>query len=223
MRYTYVLTLGESVHPNQRLSNVTVTQLPVYATMQNTFGLTLYRYSLTFISRYSDADSRILIGTRVSKDLSENSYGLMYVSDISVVETPIIESLKTDWKPTDFYNFEDLNRVEEATLFVREKIGLFRGEIVPLDEIFTGRTEKTIEDASSLNRIETNLERLKLTFPDPSIFDLSKTNWTHDKPFDFSDATRYERMLYDMYYNIENNISNIPYCGQVVAGEEGVI
>ena len=133
-----------------------------------------------------------------------------------------IDDLKTDWQPTDYYNYEDLNRVEEATLIVREKIGLFRGKVVPLDEVFTGRTEKTIEDASSLNRIETNLEALKLSFPEPSIFDFSKTDWTHDKPFDFSDANRYERMLYDMYYNIENNISNIRYCGQVIAGEEGV-
>ena len=149
--------------------------------------------------------------------------------EIVIVPPPVnvgkveIDSLKTDWEPTDFYNFEDLNRVEEATLIVREKIGLFRGQVVPLDEVFTDRTEKTIEDASSLNRIETNLEALKLTFPDPSIFSLSKTDWTHDKPFDFSDANRYERMLFDMYYNIENNISNIRYCGQVIAGEEGVI
>ena len=107
-------------------------------------------------------------------------------------------------------------------MIVRDKIGLFRGQVVPLDEVFTGRTEKTIEDASSLNRIETNLEALKLSFPDPSIFPLSKTDWTHDKPFDFSDANRYERMLFDMYYNIESNISNIRYCGQVIAGEEGV-
>jgi LysM repeat protein len=139
--------------------------------------------------------------------------------DVGKIE---IDSLKRDWGPKDFYNFEDLNRVEEATLVVKEKIGLFRGLSIDLDEVFTGRTEKTIEDAHSLNRIETNLERLKLSFPKPSIFDLSKTDWTHDKPFDFSDANRYERMLYDMYYNIENNISNIRYCGQVIAGEEGV-
>lgn len=134
-----------------------------------------------------------------------------------------IDALKMDWTPMDYYNYQDLNRVEEATLIVREKIVLFRGEIVPLDEIFYARTQDTIEYADSLNRIETNLERMKLTFPNPSIFDISKTDWTHDKPFDFSDATRYERMLYEMYYNIENNISNIPYCGQLIAGQEGVI
>lgn len=128
-----------------------------------------------------------------------------------------------DWTPADFYSHEDLNRVEYAMTIVREKIVLFRGEIVPLDEIFYDRTQETIEYADSLNRVETNLERLKLTFPEPSIFDISKTDWAHDRPFDFSDATRYERMLYEMYYTIENNISTIPYCGQLIAGQEGVI
>lgn len=134
----------------------------------------------------------------------------------------IIDSLKTDWLPSDFYNSEDLNRVEEATLIVRERIVLFRGELVPIDSPNTTRTESSIEFADSLNRIETNISRLVLTFPNPAFFEEMKTDWTHDVPFDFSDANRLEKNLYDMYYTIENNISNIPYCGEIIAGEEGV-
>lgn len=140
----------------------------------------------------------------------------------NVDELAIIKSLKTDWLPTDYYNFEDLNRVEVATGIVRDRVATFRGENVPIT-IVTNRTETSIEFADSLNRIETNILNLKLTFPNPDLFEESKTDWVHDTPFDFSDANRLERNLYDMYYNIEANISNIPYCGELIAGELGVI
>ena len=223
MRYMYSITYGNASVPNQNLGYLSISKRPAYATMQNQFNLMVTEYKLTFVSKYTDTRGRLLIGSKVAKDLSGGSYGLVYVSDIKLVETPVIETLKLDWMPTDYYNYQDLNRVESATLVVRDKIVLFRGEIVPLDEVFSARTQETIEYADSLNRIETNLERMKLTFPNPSMFDISKTDWTQDKPFDFSDATRYERMLHEMYYTIENNISNIPYCGQLVAGQEGVI
>lgn len=135
----------------------------------------------------------------------------------------IIDSLKRDWKPSDYYNFEDLNRVELATLIVRDRVATFRGHLVPIDGTMTTRDEKRIEFADSLNRIETNIHRLILTFPETAIFRSSKTNWTHDQPFDFSDAIRLEKNLYDMYYLIENNFSNIPYCGTIIAGERGVL
>lgn len=134
----------------------------------------------------------------------------------------IIDSLKMNWLPSDFYNCEDLNRVEEAVLVVKEKVIVFRGEIVPIDGTNTTRSESTIEFADSLNRVETNISRLILTFPNTNIFGGTKTNWTHDVPFDFADANRLEKNLYDMYYTIENNITNIPYCGQRITGEEGV-
>jgi hypothetical protein len=137
-------------------------------------------------------------------------------------EKEIIDSLKRDWLPSDYYNFEDLDRVEEATLVVRDRISVFRGEFITLTPSDTTRSELTIEFAESLNRIETNIYRLILTFPDVMQFLETKTDWSHDQPFDFSDAIRLEKNLYDMYYLIENNISNIPYCGTIVTGERGV-
>jgi hypothetical protein len=135
----------------------------------------------------------------------------------------IIDSLKLDWLPSDYYNAEDLNRVEQATLVVKERVITFRGQLIQIDSPKTDRTEKTIEFADSLNRIETNLLRLKLTFPETYVFNPSKTDWTHDTPFSFADARRFEQDLYDMWYTIENNISNIPYAGQLYAGELGVV
>jgi hypothetical protein len=138
-------------------------------------------------------------------------------------EQEIIDSLKTDWLPSDFYNYEDLNRVESAMMIVRDRIIELKGILVTLDSPKTDRTEKTIEFADSLNRIETNLQRLILTFPDTYNFPDVKTDWTFNSPFSFAVANRYEQTLYNMYYTIENNISNIPYAGELYTGELGVI
>jgi hypothetical protein len=138
-------------------------------------------------------------------------------------EKEIIDSLKLDWLPTDFYNAEDLNRVEQATLTVRERVITFRGQLIQIESPVTTRDETSIEFADSLNRIERNILRLKLTFPETYIFNPSKTDWEQDTPFSFADARRLEQDLYDMWYRIENNISNIPYAGQLYAGELGVV
>lgn len=135
----------------------------------------------------------------------------------------IIDSLKTDWLPSDYYNYEDLNRVEQAINVVKDRVTTFRGEVVTIDSPVTNRDVTRIEFADSLNRIETNISSLILTFPETYTFQPTKTDWTYNKSFNFADANRLEKNLYDMYYTIENNISNIPYAGQLYAGEIGVI
>lgn len=182
-------------------------------------------------------DSSILedtTGANMAIRITGHTYNGLSINHLSAVELvatyipanldelAIIKSLKTDWLPTDYYNFEDLNRVEVATKIVKDRIAIFRGEIVPITTV-TNRTETSIEFADSLNRIENNILQLKLTFPNTALFEFSKTDWVHDTPFDFSDANRLERNLYDMFYAIEANISNIPYCGQIIAGQEGVV
>jgi hypothetical protein len=227
LRYTYILTSGDTTVPNYRLASQPVETLEHIATMTTGFKLKVYRYRAVFKAVYTDSISRLLIGSRVSKDLTTTNYGLIYVGGI-VLEDPryeerVISSLKTDWLPSDYYNAEDLNRVEEATLVVRDRVIKFRGQLIQIDNPKLDRDVKTIEFADSLNRIEQNILRLKLTFPETYIFNLSKTNWTHDQPFNFVDARRLEQDLYNMWYRIENNITNIPYCGTVIAGERGVL
>ena len=186
--------------------------------------------SFTFDSSILDDTTGVNMAIRVIGH-TYNGLSINHLSAVRLVATyipsranelEVIRSLKTDWLPTDYYNFEDLNRVEQATEIVRDRIAIFRGENVPID-IVTNRSESHIEFADSLNRIENNILQLKLTFPNTALFEFSKTDWVHDTPFDFSDANRLERNLYDMFYAIEANISNIPYCGQIIAGQEGVV
>lgn len=137
------------------------------------------------------------------------------------MDTVAINSLKIDWSPQDYYNFDDLNRVELISLSLRNRINDYRGIYIDLVGVNIARTQSTIEFADSLNRIESNLALLRNTFPEPTRFQDSKT-WTYNMPFDFSDANRFEQSLYDMYINLELNIASIPYCGQYTAGQEGV-
>jgi hypothetical protein len=129
-----------------------------------------------------------------------------------------INSLKRDWTPQDYYSFDDLNRVELISLSLRNRINDYRGNYINLVGVIIDRTQSTIEFAESLNRIESNLTLLKNSFPEPTRFQDSKT-WNYNMPFDFSDANRFEQSLYDMYMNLELNLSTIPYCGQYTAGQ----
>jgi hypothetical protein len=135
----------------------------------------------------------------------------------------IIDSLKLDWLPSDFYNYEDLNRVESAINVVKKRVAEYKGVLVSIISPNLNRALNSFEYADSINRIETNIERLKLTFSEAYNFPEMKTTWKYNDNFSFADARRYEQTLYDMYYTIENNISNVPYAGQLYAGQLGVV
>ena len=91
----------------------------------------------------------------------------------------IIDSLKIDWLPSDYYNFGDLNRVELAIEVVKNEVALYYGVVVPVTTV-TDRNELSIEFADSLNRIENNILQLKETFPEAFVFEDSKIDWIHD-------------------------------------------
>ena len=91
----------------------------------------------------------------------------------------IIDSLKTDWLPSDYYNFGDLNRVELAIEVVKNEVALYYGVVVPVTTV-TDRDELSIEFADSLNRIENNILQLKEPFPEAIVFEDSKIDWVHD-------------------------------------------
>jgi hypothetical protein len=135
----------------------------------------------------------------------------------------IIDSLKLDWLPSDYYNYYDLNRVEQAINVVKNRVATYKGILVSITSPVTNRTRSSYIFASDLNRIETNIQRLILTFAEGYNFPDMKTDWKYNDPFSFADARRYEQILYDMYYTMEDNISNIPYAGELYAGQLGVV
>ena len=124
---------------------------------------------------------------------------------------------KTSWSSEDYYNFEDLNRVESNTQVVVELVKLFNK--TPDLEIEANRNMKSIEFAESLNRIEKNINILcgnrvlsELIAP--------KINWEHNQKFSYVDANRLEKNLKLLYEYYKGNSELFKYCGAYTCGEE---
>jgi hypothetical protein len=125
---------------------------------------------------------------------------------------------KLDWTEEDYYNSEDLNRVESNTIEVAQLIQQLVGINVNLETTKTDRDYTTIEFADSLNRIERNIEKL-------SVLNLSglkplKTNWQVGDTFSYRDANRLENNLAILHPVLYKNITNVNYCGMVTCGED---
>lgn len=124
---------------------------------------------------------------------------------------------KLDWGPTDYYNFSDLNRVENNTIYVVEMISSF--DISPIIESDVSRTMSSIEFANSLNRIESNINLLRQRYT-PNGWTINKIDWQSNQPFDFNDAARLENNLALLYFYYRGNIDNFRHCGAYTCGEE---
>jgi len=124
---------------------------------------------------------------------------------------------KIDWVPTDYYNFEDLNRVENNTLYIAELLRKFGVNLALVS--FTDRDLKRIEFANSLNRIESNIEQLASRYV-PSNWIPIKKDWKANTSFNYQDAIRLEHNLITLYKHYKGNLEIQPYCGVLICGEE---
>lgn len=126
---------------------------------------------------------------------------------------------KIDWTTQDYYNFEDLNRVENNTMVVKDLVEVLRGE-VNLGEINIGRDMKSIPFVDILNRVEGNINILGSKLYKPKGWMPPKLEWDYNQPFSYEDANRLERNLLLLYNYAKANVDKIPYCGQIYVGEE---
>ena len=99
MGFTYLINDGGT---NQRIEITDVTKGELYGSFTSPFALNVYKYSLTFKAKYTHSAVRLLIGNKVSKDLTTTNHGLMYVAKLKLEEgnratsySPSPEDLKT--------------------------------------------------------------------------------------------------------------------------------
>ena len=126
---------------------------------------------------------------------------------------------KTNWTSNDYYNFEDLNRVESNSVFLAEKLGDYLSRVISLTDVTTNRTMSRIEFNDQLNRIESNIAILASNFYKPVGWKEVKTTWSANQPFDYNDANRYENNLNLIYTLLMDAINNYKYSGTFAAGE----
>lgn len=148
-----------------------------------------------------------------------NNLGTASIYETTIYKLAEVLPFKTDWTSQDYYNFEDLNRVENNTIAVKDLAEILRGEIF-IEGIDIDRDMKSIPFADTLNRIEGNINKLGNKLYKPKGWSPPKLEWDYNQPFDFTDANRLEQNLLLLYNYAKGNIDKIPYCGMYTCGEE---
>lgn len=126
---------------------------------------------------------------------------------------------KIDWGKDDYYNFEDLNRVESNIEVIATLISIFGS--APVIALIKNRDMKHIEFADSLNRIEENINVLVQRYK-PKGWEECKLDWEANKPFDYNDAIRMEKNLALLHFYYQGNANQFRYCGIYVCGEVSI-
>lgn len=129
---------------------------------------------------------------------------------------------KTDWTTDDYYNFQDLNRVEGNIDALADLIATYatRPGVVG---VLTSRDMSSIEFFDSLNCIENNLIILANASYQPPGWVTAKTNWASLDPFGFVDANRLESNLQNLLTLINNIKASFIYAGTFAAGQDIVL
>ncbi|MBU5439508.1 hypothetical protein KQI42_15945 [Tissierella sp. MSJ-40] len=148
-----------------------------------------------------------------------NAAGTQTHYELTTYASPGWTDPKTDWTYKDYYNFWDLNRVENNVIYISELLTLF-DEKVDI-ETYIERSIDTIEFAESLNRIEKNIDILATRYK-PSGWQESKLDWQYDDSFSYEDANRLERNLELLYKHYRGNLDSYKYCGMINVGEEAI-
>jgi len=128
---------------------------------------------------------------------------------------------KTDWTSFDYYNYGDLNRIENNTAEVAAFLESIQYQVPELT-VVTNRDKKSIDFISSINRVENNIEQLKDAFIAPPGYQ-GKETWTVKKGFSYKDANRLEnnlKLIYEWAHRVKENYR---YCGTFYCGEDGDI
>lgn len=184
--------------------------------------VTTFTFDASILADKTGQSMRVRAIAHVSTGLTINYIkALQLVASVDIFVPPVWEDLKIDWTPTDFYNYEDLNRVESACDYIAYQISNFYATDVPIETV-KDRTMETIEYADSLARIEQNILTLNTALTRPLTLIEPKVNWTHGEAFSYVDANRLEQNLFFIYDQIEKALSMFKYCGQTICGEEGV-
>jgi len=147
--------------------------------------------------------------------------GATYTTDVPILIAQWIEP-KTDWGEEDFYNYHDLDRVENNSEYLANLLSSYRGQSVSITA-FTDRYKKRFEFYDSMNRIESNIQTLADNFFEPVGWIEPKTDWESGQPFGFRDANRLERNLALLHDLLLKAFESYKYCGTFYAGEDGDI
>lgn len=129
-------------------------------------------------------------------------------------------SPKINWTSDDYYNYADVNKVESNIKIVANYLESI-GYIIPLEDVITNRNMLSIDFISSINRVERNLDNIRVNMITPPSYETMKV-WSNKMGFSFDDANRYEKNLLLLYKWAQLIKESYKYCGTFACGEEVV-
>lgn len=134
---------------------------------------------------------------------------------------PSENKIKTDWVDTDSIGFYDFNRIEENMYYLWEYLVNKAQYNIPPITIKVDRTMKSVEFLSSINRIEQNLESIRVNFlTTPNYLPIQQ--WTKEIAVDFNDINRLESNTKELMEYAEKVFQSFRYCGSTITGGGGL-
>jgi hypothetical protein len=127
---------------------------------------------------------------------------------------------KLDWTISNFINFDDFNRIENNILELYTYLQSIQYTVPLPSATNTTRTVSSIDYLSSINRIENNLDAIRLAFINPIGY-LGKKTWTVEMNFDYMDANRLEGNTNTLLSLGVLVYQSFRYCGTFSCGESG--
>ncbi|OBZ13331.1 hypothetical protein [Bacillus sp. FJAT-26390] len=128
---------------------------------------------------------------------------------------------KLDWASSDRINAADWNRIENNIVEVVSYLNSIQYTIPALTSV-TNRTQTYVDTLTSINRIENNIDTMRLSFLTPPDYQAKKV-WALGKGFDNLDAIRIEqniKLLMDYGLIVYQSFR---YCGATICGDGGGI
>lgn len=150
-----------------------------------------------------------------------NSLGTSTTYEATMYKLSGLIQSKLDWTQWDYYNAEDLIRVEANTQFVADYLGSM-GYIAGLQQVKTDWTMFGFPTIAEINRVEDNIDALKECFYAPAGWGDRKT-WSKGKKFNWKDALRYEKNLHLLTQMINLIKDATVYAGTFNAGQEVIL
>ena len=121
---------------------------------------------------------------------------------------------KTDWISTDYYNYDDLDRVEENTEYLDDEFTTLGYTVSTTTYTYPRSRTSFNHYYDDMNRIENNILAIKDGTWEPLTWTTPVTSWASvSQAFGFGDANRLEQNLYYLKEMLDNIKLAFLYCG----------
>lgn len=154
--------------------------------------------------------------------IAYNSLGSQTIYETVIYKLDGMIDPKCNWTRDDFYNAEDLVRVEANIQYIADNL-LSLGYHPELGPLKADWTMQDFPYIRLIKQIDENIDKLRESFYTPEGFQ-DKKDWENEgHNFSYEDANRFEKNLYLLDHVINLLRSSVVYSGTFYSGQEVVL